>query len=483
MSSGGKGSSQPVENTQSEFLVACMGGFSLGAGIGWSAPCVELLKDQYGFDVFSTNVVASVFPLGAAVGMLVVPFLIDKIGRKWTMMSLVPAFVLGWVFITFGVTTTLLLTVGRLITGACGGMFCVVAPMYSAEISEKEIRGTLGVFFQLLLVIGILYAYCCGYARNVVVISILCGIAPLVFASIMTFMPESPLFYMTKNNEAAARKSMRFFRGPDYNIDPEINEFKEQVEKSKRERVTLSAFLRKPVLKTLGVAYGIMLAQQLSGINAIIFYCETIFKQTGVDLDPLLQMVVVAVVQVIACCIAASLIDQLGRKVLMMISFGVMCICLIALSIFFVLRDKHPDVADCLFWLPLISASLYILAFCLGAGHVDQTPSPTKCQRSVRLIFPGSTTGPIPWAYMGEIFPTKLKGTASSSAASFCWLLAFMVTVSFSTVAEALGNAAVFFSFAIFCALSMLFVVFCMVETKGKTFAEILREFGTYDID
>ena len=79
--------------------------------------------------------------------------------------------------------------------------------------------------------------------------------------------------------------------------------------------MTLSAFLRKPVLKTLGVAYGIMLAQQLSGINAIIFYCETIFKQTGVDLDPLLQMVVVAVVQVIACSISASLIDQVVARV------------------------------------------------------------------------------------------------------------------------------------------------------------------------
>ena len=137
---GGKRS--PVENTQSEFLAACMGGFSLGAGIGWSAPCVEILKDQHDFDVFSTNVVASVFPLGAAVGMPVVPFVIDKIGRKWTMMSLVPAFVLGWVFIAIGVNTTYLLTAGRLITGACGGMFCVVAPMYSAEICEKEIRGT-----------------------------------------------------------------------------------------------------------------------------------------------------------------------------------------------------------------------------------------------------------------------------------------------------------------------------------------------------
>ena len=437
---------------------ACMGGFSLGCGIGWSAPCVEVLKEKHEYDTFSTNVIASVFPLGAALGMPVVPFLVDKIGRKWTMMSLVPAFLLGWTFITIGVTTFVLLVMGRLITGACGGMFCVVAPMYSAEISEKEIRGTLGVFFQLLLVIGILYAYCCGYARNIVVISILCGIAPLLFASIMTFMPESPLFYMAKENEEAAKKSMRFFRGSEYNIDPEISAFKDQIDKSRREKVTFSAFLKKPVLKTMGVAYGLMFAQQFSGINAIIFYCETIFRQTGVDMDPLLQMLIFAVVQVIACAISASLIDQLGRKILMMISCGVMCLCLMALGIFFVLRTNNPDQADRLFWLPLVSACLYILAFCLGAG-------------------------PIPWAYMGEIFPAKLKGTASSSAACLNWMLAFIVTVSFSSVVDAVGNAAVFFFFAMICLLSVVFVIFCMIETKGKTFADIQREFGTYDIN
>ncbi|XP_050594359.1 facilitated trehalose transporter Tret1-2 homolog isoform X2 [Bombus affinis] len=435
-----------------------MGGFSLGCGIGWSAPCVEVLKEKHEYDTFSTNVIASVFPLGAALGMPVVPFLVDKIGRKWTMMSLVPAFLLGWMFITIGVTTFVLLVMGRLITGACGGMFCVIAPMYSAEISEKEIRGTLGVFFQLLLVIGILYAYCCGYARNIVVISILCGIAPLLFASIMTFMPESPLFYMAKENEEAAKKSMRFFRGSEYNIDPEISAFKDQIDKSRREKVTFSAFLKKPVLKTMGVAYGLMFAQQFSGINAIIFYCETIFRQTGVDMDPLLQMLIFAVVQVIACAISASLIDQLGRKILMMISCGVMCLCLMALGIFFVLRTNNPDQADRLFWLPLVSACLYILAFCLGAG-------------------------PIPWAYMGEIFPAKLKGTASSSAACLNWMLAFIVTVSFSSVVDAVGNAAVFFFFAMICLLSVVFVIFCMIETKGKTFADIQREFGTYDIN
>lgn len=79
--------------------------------------------------------------------------------------------------------------------------------------------------------------------------------------------------------------------------------------------MTFSAFLKKPVLKTMGVAYGLMFAQQFSGINAIIFYCETIFRQTGVDMDPLLQMLIFAVVQVIACAISASLIDQVVDRI------------------------------------------------------------------------------------------------------------------------------------------------------------------------
>lgn len=434
---------------------ACLGGFSLGCGLGWSAPCVEILKSKYHFDVFSTNVIAAALPLGAALGMTIVPFLIDKIGRKWTMLALAPPFLLGWLLIICAPSNYAMVVAGRFVTGACGGMFCVAAPMYSAEISEKEIRGTLGVFFQLLLVIGILYVYCTGFIGDIVWISSLCAIGPVAFAAIMVFMPESPLFYINRNQEEEARKAMRYFRGPDYDIEPELDAFKEQVEKSKVQRVELSSFTKKPVVKTMAVAYGLMFAQQFSGVNAIIFYGETIFKATGVEMNPLVQVVIFAVVQVIACAASAILIDKLGRKLLMAVSEGVMCLCLVGLAVFFLVKTDRPEAADRISWLPLTSACVYILAFCLG-------------------------TGPIPWAYMGEIFPTKLKGAASSSAAFFNWILAFVVTVSFSSAVQAVGNAAVLFFFAVICALSVIFVLFCMVETKGKTFAEIQQEFGTF---
>ncbi|XP_072753346.1 facilitated trehalose transporter Tret1-2 homolog [Anoplolepis gracilipes] len=449
-----------AQSTNSFLRAACMGGFSLGCGLGWSAPSVEILKtDSYYMDDFSTDVIASVFPVGAALGTLLVPLLIDRIGRKWSMMVLIPPFIGGWILLICAGSLVLLFVVGRLLTGACGGMFCVLVPMYSAEISEKQIRGTTGVFFQLLLVLGILYAYCTGFTRNVVAISSLCCIAPIVFGITMFFMPESPLFYLTKNKEEQARKSMRFFRGEDFDIEPEMMVFKEQVERSKRQRLSFAAFTSTPVMKTLAVAYGLMFAQQFSGINAMIFYGLTILESTGVGMDALVELVIFGIVQVIACVAAALLIDQvnlnrLGRKLLMVISEAVMCICLAALAGFFIVKDYYPDRVDQMDWLPLTSVCVYILAFCFGAG-------------------------PIPWAYMGEIFPTRLKGAASSSAAFFNWMLAFIVTISFPSAVDSLGSAAVLFFFALICLLSVFFVIFCMVETKGKTFTEIQQEYGT----
>jgi len=88
--------------------------------------------------------------------------------------------------------------------------------------------------------------------------------------------------------------------------------------------------------------------------------------------------------------------------------------------------------------------------------------------------------GPIPWAYMGEIFPTRLKGAASSSAAFFNWLLAFTVTISFPSAVEVLDFSVVFAFFALLCALNILLVFFCMVETKDKTFTEIEQAYGTH---
>jgi SP family facilitated glucose transporter-like MFS transporter 8 len=103
--------------------------------------------------------------------------------------------------------------VGRFITGMMGGAFSLTAPVYTSEISEKEIRGTLGSYFQLMLTVGILFVYGVGSVTSVFVLSVICGVVPLVFGAVFWFMPETPLYYLQKGQKDRAEASLRWFRG------------------------------------------------------------------------------------------------------------------------------------------------------------------------------------------------------------------------------------------------------------------------------
>lgn len=103
--------------------------------------------------------------------------------------------------------------VGRFITGMMGGAFSLTAPVYTSEISEKEIRGTLGSYFQLMVTIGILFVYGLGSVLSVFTLSLVCGIVPLVFGAAFIFMPETPLYYLQKGKKDDAQASLQWFRG------------------------------------------------------------------------------------------------------------------------------------------------------------------------------------------------------------------------------------------------------------------------------
>jgi SP family facilitated glucose transporter-like MFS transporter 8 len=103
--------------------------------------------------------------------------------------------------------------VGRFITGMMGGAFSLTAPAYTSEISEKEIRGTLGSYFQLMLTIGILFVYGLGSGTTVFVLSLVCGVVPLVFGLVFLFIPETPLYYLQKGQKDRAKASLQWFRG------------------------------------------------------------------------------------------------------------------------------------------------------------------------------------------------------------------------------------------------------------------------------
>jgi len=146
-------------------------------------------------------------------------------------------------------------------------------------------------------------------------------------------------------------------------------------------------------------------------------------------------------------------VDRLGRRTLLIVSNATMCVAMIALGAFFFVLETDEEAAGSLGWLPLTSLILFIAAFAIGAG-------------------------PIPWMMFGEILPAKVKGPGASAASFTNWFLAFIITLTFVDIQEAMTPAGAFWMFGGFLVIAVLFSVFILPETKGKTPEDIQRHFG-----
>lgn len=263
-------------------LAAAGGALAAGTVLGWTSPTQnEIESGKYGFDVSIEQFswVGSITNIGAAVSCIPVGFLCQKFGRKLTMLSMVLPFILGWALIIWANSVGTLIA-GRFFLGIASGAFCVAAPMYTGEIASKQIRGILGSFFQLMITIGILFVYAVGSGVNAFTVSIICGVIPLVFGAVFVFMPESPLYLITKGESEKAMESIKWLRGNKYDANSEVAELnKEQEERDSDKTASLWKALKRPAsLQAMGIGLGLMFFQQTSGVNAVIFFTTDIFR-------------------------------------------------------------------------------------------------------------------------------------------------------------------------------------------------------------
>ncbi|XP_015120401.1 facilitated trehalose transporter Tret1 [Diachasma alloeum] len=439
-------------------MAATLGALAAGMVLAWSSPAgkngVNLAKEyNIKIDEDDFSWIGSIFNLGAATICVPIGILTDIIGRKKSMLVLVVPFTIGWALILWS-NSVGMFEAGRYILGISGGAFCVTAPMYTAEIAESSIRGSLGSYFQLMLCIGILLTYVLGSVVSMFTLSLIAAIVPLVFFVVFFFMPETPTYYLKKGDVDAARESYRWLRGPDYNIEGELTAQREALAEADRNQTSfLTAMRSKAAIRGLIIAFGLMFFQQLSGVNAIIFYSGSIFEAAGSTMDSNISTIVVGVMQVIAVFVSTLVVDKLGRRLLLLVSVAAMAVSALVLGVYFNLKKNDNPVTEDIGWLPLLAVCVFIILFSLGFG-------------------------PIPWMMIGEIFAPQVKGIAGSSACLFNWLMAFVVTRFYSPVDAALGSDWTFWIFAIICAVGVAFVLLVVPETKGKSLEEIQVELG-----
>lgn len=199
--------------------------------------------------------------------------------------------------------------------------------------------------------------------------------------------------------------------------------------------------------KGFTISIMLMFFQQFSGINAVIFFTVDIFKMAGSSLDPNYCSIIVGVVQVLMTFASAALVERAGRKILLIQSSAVMCLCLTVLGIYFKVKDAGKDVSS-YGLIPLVSLVLFIISFSLGYG-------------------------PIPWMMMGELLAPEVKGVASSIVVLFNWTAVFIVTKTFPMLMDSVGKDFTFWIFGVVMAAGTFYGFKALFETKGKSNAQI----------
>lgn len=328
------------------------------------------------------------------------------------------------------------------------GCYSYIIPVYVGEISSNELRGFMLSIFPVALNSGVLFVFAVGHFTDLFVLNVSCASVTILYTFGFLLLPESPAIHISKNRVNAAKRSLKLLRGKFYNPDQEIQRLqKENIEAMEHKRSFINVLQKKSTKK----AFIIILIQftlfPLTGINVISFYLTTIFVDAGISLEPGVASIVIACVQLSSSLIVLLVVDRFGRKMLLCLSNSFMSIGMIGLAIYFTFNDIVADVNG-FEWLAIVSLATFVIAFTMGMGSVS-------------------------YILLGELFVQEAKGFVAPLGQFMNFLLTFVTGLAFPYVVAVIGTESIFFIFSGFCAFALIFTIFFIPETKGKSMAEI----------
>jgi sugar porter (SP) family MFS transporter len=397
--------------------------------------------------------------IGCLVGALSAGGLSDRFGRKRLLITSALMFAVS--SIGTGLASTFFAFVlWRMAGGVAIGIASSLSPVYIAEIAPAQLRGKLVSLNQLTIVIGILLAQIANWliarpvAANASAVEILqswngqigwrwmfaaTAVPSMLFLAAMFVVPESPRWLAKGGFAERARVVLSRVGGPEY-ADQGLRDIEASLGSSTG-TVKLHNLLEPRLIKILLIGMALAVLQQWCGINIIFNYAEEVFSAAGYRLsDILFNIVVTGSVNLLFTFVAIGTVDKRGRRALLLFgSLGLAAIYSL-LGLFYHLHSHGIHM------LILVVAAIGCYAMSLG---------------------------PVTWVVIAEIFPNRVRGTATSIAVTVLWLACFVLTYTFPLLNEAVGAAVTFWIYAAICVAGFVFVKTCLPETKGKTLEEI----------
>lgn len=425
-------------------LTAALAGFLFGFDTVVISGADKKLQLLWGSsDVFHGMVVMAMALWGTVVGALLGGIPTNRIGRKKTLL---------WIGVFYTVSALgsamandpITFAIFRFLGGLGVGASTIAAPAYISEIAPAKDRGKLVGLYQFNIVFGILIAFLSNYLlsglgdnawRWMMGVE---AVPAIIYTLFVVSVPKSPRWLLTKLRTDEARDVLKLI-----NPGQDVEKMMLDIDTENKNTVSGENIFILKYRFPLMLAFAIAFFNQLSGINAFLYYAPRILEEAGLgESTALLSSIGIGVTNMLFTLLGIFLIDRLGRKQLMYIgSFGyIVSLSLVACAFFF--GWEAMSVAIFLF--------LFIAAHAVGQGTVI-------------------------WVFISEIFPNHLRGSGQSFGSSVHWILAAIIPSLIPVLFTSIGAGTVFAFFAFMMFLQLLFVAFIMPETKGKSLEELSK--------
>ncbi|MCF3108840.1 sugar porter family MFS transporter [Niabella sp. CC-SYL272] len=428
-------------------IVIALGGLLFGMDVAVISGAEQQIQQVWRLsDVLHGQALAAAL-YGTIIGALFGGIPAERYGRKKVLLWIGIAFFIASVGSALAQDVITFMAF-RFLGGLGVGASSVVAPMFISEIAPAKNRGKLVATFQFNIVFGILLAYLSNYLLSGLgaeawrwMLGIL-ALPAALFVVLLYFVPESPRWLMVHQNDYAGARKILEVSDPE-GVEAAIRSIQQEVE-ADRKKASLAVFFSKRFIKPIIMATLIALFNQLSGINAIIYFAPRVFELAGLGKSAaFLQSAGVGLVNLVFTMLGLYLIDRLGRKKLMLIGSLGYIVSLGAIAAAFYFQYLGGMIVPLLVF-------MFIAAHAIGQGAVI-------------------------WVFISEIFPNQVRSYGQSLGSSVHWVMAAIITSVFPFFANspAIGPAKIFLFFTLMMILQLLWVLFKMPETKGVSLEEM----------